>query len=115
MYSGDSDTMNRWPDLRRARDAGEVVSGLSAGCRPSRCGLGEQHPETVRALYNLAMAFQDAGRLDQAISLLERTLARRKARNDGDPAELIESLNDLAVAYWESGVRPRRSRCTSRA
>ncbi len=70
--------------------------------------LGEQHPETVRALHNLAMAFQDAGRLDQAISLLERTLARRKARNDGDPSELIESLNDLAVAYWESG-RPAQA------
>jgi eukaryotic-like serine/threonine-protein kinase len=69
--------------------------------------LGEDHPETVRALHNLAMAFQDAGRLDRAIVLLERTLARRKAHQDPDPSELIESLNDLAVAYWESGQPAR--------
>ena len=96
------------PDLRRAGDAGEVVSGLSSGPSPFAArALGEDHPETVRALHNLAMAFQDAGRLDQAISLLERTLARRKAVDDGDPSELIESLNDLAVAYWESGQPAR--------
>jgi eukaryotic-like serine/threonine-protein kinase len=69
--------------------------------------LGEDHPETVRALHNLAMAFQDAGRFDQALVLLERTLAMRKARQDPDPSELIESLNDLAVAYWESGQPAR--------
>ena len=69
--------------------------------------LGEDHPETVRALHNLAMAFQDAGRFDQAIKLLEQTLARRKAVENSDPSELIESLNDLAVAYWESGQPAR--------
>jgi eukaryotic-like serine/threonine-protein kinase len=69
--------------------------------------LGENHPETVRALHNLAMIFQDAGRFDQAIVLLERTLARRKAHHDPDPSALIESLNDLAVAYWESGQPAR--------
>ena len=71
-------------------------------------GLGEAHPETVRALQNLAMAFQDSGRFDQAIDLLEQTLKHRQARQEGNPSELIESLNDLAVAYWESG-RPARA------
>ena len=52
--------------------------------------------------------FRMPGRFDQAIVLLEQTLARRKARQEGDPSELIESLNDLAVAYWESG-RPARA------
>ena len=31
-----------------------------------------------------------------------------EARQDGNPTDLIESLNDLAVAYWESG-RPARA------
>ena len=59
--------------------------------------LGEDDPETMRATHNLAMAFQDAGRYEQAIILLERTLGRRKSPRF-DPTELIESLNDLAVA-----------------
>jgi tetratricopeptide (TPR) repeat protein len=69
--------------------------------------LGEDHTETVRALHNLAMAYQDSGRLDQAIILLEQTLARRKSCPHGDPSGLIESMNDLAVAYWESGQPAR--------
>ena len=76
-------------------------------CRFAAGSLGEDHPETVQALHNLAMAYQDAGRLDQAIVLLERTLARRKASRIRDPSELIESMNDLAVAYWESGQPAR--------
>ncbi len=69
--------------------------------------LGQDDPETVRALHNLAMAFQDAGRYERAIIILEQTLARRKARHDPDPTDLIESLNDLAVAYWDSGQAAR--------
>ncbi len=65
--------------------------------------IGENHRDTVQALHNLAMAYQDAGRFDRAIPLLERTLAQRKLSREEAPLELIESLNDLAVAYWESG------------
>ena len=71
--------------------------------------LEEDHGDTVQALHNLAMAYQDAGRFDRAIPLLERTLAHRKLDREKAPLELIESLNDLAVAYWESGEPARRN------
>ena len=41
----------------------------------SRPGCGPDHPETLACKYNLALAYKDAGRSDQAIPLFERTLA----------------------------------------
>jgi tetratricopeptide (TPR) repeat protein len=68
-----------------------------------RQGLGEDHPETLDSMNNVAMAYQDAGRLDQAIPLLEVTLAKRKALLGDHHVDTLESMNDLAVAYWEAG------------
>ncbi len=65
--------------------------------------LGEDHPDTLAAMHNLAMAYQDAGEYDQAIPILEVTLAKRTDKLGGDHADTIESMNDLAVAYWEAG------------
>ena len=51
--------------------------------------LGDDHADTLASLHNLAMAYQDGGRLDQAIPILEATLAeaprqarRRSRRHD---------------------------------
>ena len=43
--------------------------------------LGEDHAETVQAFHNLAMAYQDAGRFDAAIDLLERNPGTAKSRS----------------------------------
>ena len=62
------------------------------------------------------MAYQDAGRLDQAITLLEADAGAAKSRHPGENTPtLIESMNDLAVAYWESGQPRGRFRFTSDA
>jgi hypothetical protein len=37
--------------------------------------LGPDHPDTLASRNNLAMAYEDAGRVAEAIPLLERTLA----------------------------------------
>ena len=95
-------------DLRRAGHDTRIIPPRSNGpliCRVQ--GLGEDHPDTLKALHNLAMAHQDAGRLDEAIPILEATLARRTAKLGGDHVDMIESMNDLAVAYWESGQAAR--------
>jgi eukaryotic-like serine/threonine-protein kinase len=65
--------------------------------------LGDNHVDTLASLHNLAMAYQDGGRLDQAIPILEATLEKRRAKLGDDHADTIESMNDLAVAYWETG------------
>ena len=49
------------------------------------------------------MAYQDVGRLDQAIPLIETTLEKRRTKLGANHADTIESMNDLAVAYWQSG------------
>ena len=40
--------------------------------------LGDTHPDTLAARHHLATAYRDAGRLDEAIPLFERTLADRE-------------------------------------
>ena len=40
--------------------------------------LGEDEPATLDSMNNLAMAYYDAGRLDQAIPMLESTLEKRR-------------------------------------
>jgi tetratricopeptide (TPR) repeat protein len=85
----------------------ESSSAFERAAELRRQGLGEDHPDTLKALHNLAMAHQDAGRLDEALPILEATLARRTAKLGGDHDDVIESINDLAVAYWESGQAAR--------
>jgi serine/threonine protein kinase/tetratricopeptide (TPR) repeat protein len=70
--------------------------------------LGQDHPETLESCQNLAMSYQDGGRLDRAIPILKDTLSRRGASLGDDHDDTIESMNDLAVAYWEAG-RPEEA------
>jgi len=65
--------------------------------------LGEDHVDTLKALHNLARAYEDAGRLDKAIPLMETTLAKRRAKLGDQHAGTIDSMNDLAVAYVTAG------------
>ena len=65
--------------------------------------LGPDHADTLESCQNLAMAYQDEGRFDQAIPLLKTTLERRRATLGDNHPDTIESINDLAVADWEAG------------
>jgi len=69
------------------------------------CGetLGEDDPETLTACNNLAMAYQDAGRLTEAIRLFKQTLADREQVLGDDHAMTLTSRNNLAGAYREAG------------
>ncbi|HKI20126.1 MAG TPA: serine/threonine-protein kinase, partial [Isosphaeraceae bacterium] len=68
-----------------------------------RANLGENQPETLESMNNLASAYHDAGRLDLAIPLLEATLGGRRASLGENHHDTIETMNDLAVAYWKDG------------
>ncbi|MGP0068796.1 MAG: tetratricopeptide repeat protein [Isosphaeraceae bacterium] len=109
------DTMTDQPAMRAAlyNAIGETFSGLGLP-RESFAAfqkalairlrqMGADHSETLESSQNLAMAYQDAGRLDQAIPILQSTFERRRAKLGKDHVDTIESMNDLAVAYWESG------------
>ena len=82
--------------------------------------LGETHPDTLTSRNNLARAYRDAGRLDEAIPLFERTLADRERVLGETHPDTLTSRNNLAYAYRAagrldeaiplSGAHPRRPR-----
>ena len=65
--------------------------------------LGDTHSRTLASRNNLACAYAEAGRLAEAIPLLERTVTGRETvLGDTDPDTLI-SRNNLASAYQRAG------------
>jgi tetratricopeptide (TPR) repeat protein len=81
----------------------EARSAIERALAMRRQRLGQDHPETLESCQDLAMSYQDGGRLDLALPILEDTLSRRRATLGDEHADTLESLNDLAVAYWEAG------------
>lgn len=65
--------------------------------------LGASHPDTLNARHSLATAYEDAGRVAEAIQLFERTLAGRERMLGPDDPDTVRSRNDLARAYREAG------------
>ena len=67
--------------------------------------LGPDHPRTLTARGNLAVAYQSAGRLDQAVLLFEQVLAAHEHVLGPDHPGTLAARNNLAGAY-ESAGRP---------
>ena len=65
--------------------------------------LGADHPDTLASRNNLADAYQSAGRLEEAIALLERTLADRERVLGAEHPDTLASRNNLAGAYQSAG------------
>jgi tRNA A-37 threonylcarbamoyl transferase component Bud32 len=57
------------------------------------------HPDTLKTMSNLALAYQAAGQLDKALPLLEQTLAKRKEKLGPDHPDTLNTMNNLALAY----------------
>ena len=67
--------------------------------------LGPDDPRTLAARGNLAVAYQSAGRLDQAVLLFEQVLAAHEHVLGPDHPGTLAARNNLAGAY-ESAGRP---------
>ena len=65
--------------------------------------LGETHPNTLATRTHLASAYKEAGRLDEAISLLERTLPYRERILGETHPDTLTTRNNLAHAYRVAG------------
>jgi tetratricopeptide (TPR) repeat protein len=65
--------------------------------------LGEAHPETQAFRNNLASAYQVAGRPEDAIPLLEHTLAHYERVVGETHPDTLTSRNNLAEAYRAAG------------
>jgi tetratricopeptide (TPR) repeat protein len=77
---------------------------LHAQARAVReAALGPVHPDTLASRHNLAVAYLKAGRLADAITLLETTLKLREAALGPVHPDTLKGRNDLAAAYGSAG------------
>jgi serine/threonine protein kinase/lipopolysaccharide biosynthesis regulator YciM len=65
--------------------------------------LGPDHRTTLVAMNNLALAYLDADKLDQAVPLFEETLRLRQAKLRPDDRATLGTMNNLALAYRAAG------------
>src|SRR5690606_38498617 len=56
--------------------------------------LGPDHRDTLASMNNLAMGYQDAGRLDRALPLYEEALALNQSRLGPDHPDTLASMNN---------------------
>jgi serine/threonine protein kinase/tetratricopeptide (TPR) repeat protein len=68
-----------------------------------RSALGDDHALTLASMNGLALAYQAAGRLRDALPLLEETARRCHATLGPDDPATLTSMTNLAVAYQVAG------------
>ena len=69
--------------------------------------LGEDHPDTLTSLNNLAGLFYSKGEYDRALPLFEECLAKRKRVLGEDHPSTLSSLNNLAFLFHSKGEYDR--------
>ena len=91
--------------IRNAADLGMTQLALTLTDSVTRAGdtLGPDHPSTLTSRNNLAGAYQDAGRLDEAIALYEQTLEDRTRILGTNHPDTLASRHNLANAYLAAG------------
>ena len=65
--------------------------------------LGEDHPDTLTTRHNLAYCYQEAGRIDEAITLYENLVSDRIRVLGEDHPDTLWTRCDLAEAYKDAG------------
>jgi eukaryotic-like serine/threonine-protein kinase len=65
--------------------------------------LGSDHADTLGSVSRLAACYTDVGRLEEAVQLLEETLARQKVSPGPDHAQTLWSMNALGKCYFRLG------------
>ncbi len=60
---------------------------------------GPDHLDTLASMNNLAASYYAAGRIEEAIKLMEETLQLRKAKQGLDHPDTLLSMNNLASTY----------------
>ena len=69
--------------------------------------LGADHPDTLSTRNNLALAYRDAGRTAEAITLHEQTLADRERVLGADHPDTLTTRDNLATRLPGGGPHGR--------
>ncbi|KAM0539953.1 hypothetical protein ACHAO7_011667 [Fusarium culmorum] len=65
--------------------------------------LGDEHPDTISAMSNLAITLSDQGKLDEAASMMKEVLEkRRRILGDAHP-DTITAMSNLAITLSDQG------------
>ena len=91
--------------LRNATDLGmpQLALTLTDSVTKAVYTLGPDHSDTLSSRNNLANAYQDAGKLEEAITLYEQNLKDFENLLGPDHPETLTSRNNLANAYQDAG------------
>ena len=91
--------------LRYATDLGmpQLALTITESVTQAYDTLGADHPDTLASRNNLAIAYQDAGKLEEAITLYEQNLKDFEDLLGPDHPETLTSRNNLANAYQDAG------------
>jgi tetratricopeptide (TPR) repeat protein len=81
----------------------QAVRHLSAAAEQRTTYLGRDHPDTLDALDNLAIAYLSAGRAVEAVQLLERVREQRTEKLGADHPWTLNTLGNLAEANRVAG------------
>ena len=68
-----------------------------------RENLGQDHPETLRSMNDLASSYFSLGRYAETLKLDEETLALTRGRLGPDHPETLRSMNGVALSYHQVG------------
>ncbi|KAJ7617831.1 hypothetical protein FB45DRAFT_1007550 [Roridomyces roridus] len=93
-------------DLQRQREApGSVQRGRAPGnlCPQSQKLLGEDHPDTLSAMANLALTYQQLGWYREAEPLQISVLERRQKFLGEDHPDTLSAMANLAGTYGQLG------------
>jgi tetratricopeptide (TPR) repeat protein len=80
-------------------EPGAAVEFLAAALEARRAELTPDHRDTVEALNNLAIAYQAAGKVREAIPLFDEVVPRMKAASGPTHEDTLMAVNNQAMAY----------------
>jgi tetratricopeptide (TPR) repeat protein/tRNA A-37 threonylcarbamoyl transferase component Bud32 len=87
----------------RGRLDAEVLEMAKSAAEGLARILGPDHPDTLTSRNNLALAYLDAGRTAEAITLLEANLKQQESKLGPDHPLTLTSRDNLANAYLDAG------------
>ncbi|RYP67309.1 hypothetical protein DL771_007327 [Monosporascus sp. 5C6A] len=65
--------------------------------------LGEEHPDTLNSMANLASTYLNQGRWEEAESLGVQVMETRKRVLEKEHPDTLTSMSNLASTYWDQG------------
>ena len=63
----------------------------------SKRTLGDEHPDTLRSIYNLALWYSEAGRQQEALELMEQVVEVNKRTLGDEHPDTLRSMRTLAI------------------